>query len=59
MNGLLVRKGVTMSGGRWKQCGGTLIHFRPFANEIKGDVVDKACQLSVLILSVSLHLSSG
>lgn len=59
VNGLLVRTGVTMSGGRWKQCGGTLIHFRPFANVIKGDVVGRACQLSVLILFVSLHLLSG
>lgn len=50
-----MRTGVTMSGGRWKQCGDTLIHLRPFANEMKGDVVDQARQLSVLIQFVSLH----
>lgn len=35
--------GETTSGGRWKQCGGTSLHFRPFANEMKGDGADRAC----------------
>lgn len=51
--------GETISGGKWRQCGGSLTHFRPFANEMKADVVDQAWRLFVLILLGSLHLSSG